>query len=101
MKNFFLLLSDIQDPVFQSDSLPNLVDIANNNKPFIFLVLAILLFFTLIADRILGIIRKIWETISENIYDPIVDSADPFGDHDNNLLRSVTYCLIDPTKYIL
>jgi cell division protease FtsH len=64
-----------------------------NNDSLI--ILSVILFILLIisSDRILIIFEKIWETLSEKIYDPISDSYDPFGEFtslDQNVVQVVT-----------
>jgi cell division protease FtsH len=81
MKNFFLfLVQDEQNTFFSSLYSPIL---------FFFFLLPFLSFF---LDKIQTIFEKLWETFSEEIYDPIIDSADPYSDFlslDQNIIQVV------------
>ena len=81
MKNFFLfLVQDEQNAFFPSMYSPIL---------FFFFLLPFLSFF---LDKIQTIFEKLWETFSEEIYDPIIDSADPYSDFlslDQNIIQVV------------
>ena len=55
----------------------------------------ILLFFSLIflSDKVINLFEKVWDSLSNRIYDPISDSSDPFGDFtglDQNVVSVVT-----------
>ena len=80
MKNFLFLLSDI-----------------NILSPFITdraLVIVILAFIALACgDKIISIFEKSWGLVSQEFYDPAVDSYDPFSDFtalDQNVVQVVT-----------
>ena len=49
-----------------------------NYVPYI--VVFTIIFITLIADKGLSIFEKIWETLSDRIYDPTNEGSDPFGE---------------------
>ena len=58
-------------------------------------ILVFILFILLIGstDKLLSIFEKVWENISEKIYDPISDSYDPFGEFtslDQNVVQVVS-----------
>jgi len=61
----------------------------------VIIVPGILLFlsFILLADKIINVFEKVWESVSNQIYDPVNDSSDPFGDFtglDQNVVSVVT-----------
>jgi cell division protease FtsH len=78
MENLILLISDIS----LDNSLNTLIPI-----------LIAVLIFGLVSDRFLGIFEKIWDKISNRIFDPITESYDPFGEFtslDQNVVTVVT-----------
>lgn len=78
MENLILLISDIS----LDNSLNTLIPI-----------LIAFLIFGLVSDRFLGIFEKIWDKISNRIFDPITESYDPFGEFtslDQNVVTVVT-----------
>jgi cell division protease FtsH len=78
MENLILLISDIS----LDNSLNTLIPI-----------LIVFLIFGLVSDRFLGIFEKIWDKISNRIFDPITESYDPFGEFtslDQNVVTVVT-----------
>jgi len=44
------------------------------------LLLAFAILFIIFSDKLLGVFERLWKTISEKIFDPAVDSYDPFGE---------------------
>jgi cell division protease FtsH len=49
--------------------------------------------FILLSDKIINVFEKVWESVSNQIYDPISESSDPFGDFtglDQNVVSVVT-----------
>lgn len=85
MKNFFFLLSQIDDL--------SIIEILTNNKYFILGFVVIFILSIIFVDKILGVLERLWESVSENIYDPIVDSNDPFGEFtslDQNIVQVIT-----------
>lgn len=55
----------------------------------------ILLFLSLIflSDKVINLFEKVWDSLSNRIYDPVSDSSDPFGDFtglDQNVVSVVT-----------
>jgi cell division protease FtsH len=49
--------------------------------------------FILLSDKIINIFEKVWESVSNQIYDPVSESSDPFGDFtglDQNVVSVVT-----------
>ena len=78
MENLILLISDIS------------LDKSLNT---IILILIAFLIFGLVSDRFLAIFEKIWDKISNRIFDPITESYDPFGEFtslDQNVVTVVT-----------
>nr|AYO28101.1 cell division protein [Synura petersenii] len=64
---------------------------ANQLSVELFIVFFIVTIF--LTDKILSILEKLWETISETIYDPTVDVLDPFGEFtalDPNIVQVIT-----------
>lgn len=85
MKKFFFLLS-------QTDEL-NFFEVLTTNKYSIVAFILISILIILFVDKILGVLEKLWESVSENIYDPTVDSNDPFGELtslDQNIVQVIT-----------
>jgi cell division protease FtsH len=67
------------------------LDDSNTSFLYIFPIIFILSIFFI--DKFLGIFEKIWGNISERIFDPTVDSYDPFGEFtslDQNVVQVVT-----------
>ena len=65
-----------------------------------FIVLFTFLVITLVADKGLIIFEKVWETVSDRIYDPITDGSDPFSEFtglDQNVISVIgdTYVRFD------
>jgi cell division protease FtsH len=61
----------------------------------VIIVPGIILFlsFILLSDKIINVFEKVWESVSNQIYDPVSDSSDPFGDFtglDQNVVSVVT-----------
>ena len=57
-----------------------------------FIAIFVILSIALIADQGLTLFEKIWETLSDRIYDPTVDGSDPFGEFtglDQNVIQVV------------
>ena len=57
---------------------------------FIFFIVLVLLFLT---DKILSIVEKTWTNLSERIYDPTIESNDPFAEFtglDQNVVQVIT-----------
>jgi cell division protease FtsH len=57
-----------------------------------FIAIFVVLIIALIADQGLTLFEKIWETLSDRIYDPTVDGSDPFGEFtglDQNVIQVV------------
>lgn len=57
-----------------------------------FIAIFVILIIALIADQGLTLFEKIWETLSDRIYDPTVDGSDPFGEFtglDQNVIQVV------------
>jgi cell division protease FtsH len=49
--------------------------------------------FILLSDKIINVFEKVWESVSNQIYDPVSESSDPFGDFtglDQNVVSVVT-----------
>ena len=64
---------------------------ANQMSVEFFIVFSIFTIF--ITDKILSTLEKLWETMSETIYDPTVDVLDPFGEFtalDPNIVQVIT-----------
>lgn len=61
-----------------------------------YMILSFALFFVLfvfLSDKILKVFEKLWENLSDRLYDPVVDSGDPFSDFtglDQNVVQVVT-----------
>lgn len=57
--------------------------------PGIFLFLSLIF----LSDKVINLFEKIWDSLATRIYDPVNDSADPFGDFtnlDQNVVSVVT-----------
>lgn len=84
MNKFLFILSKMDDI--------NMLDLLNTNKlTFVGIGILFLLIINFV-DKILSIIEKLWEILAENIYDPTVDSADPFGEFtslDQNIVQVI------------
>lgn len=85
MKHIMMILSDLTDI--------NILEFLDTNKYFIELFIFIAFLTITLADKILSIIEKLWESVSETIYDPTVDSYDPFAEFtglDQNIVQVIT-----------
>ena len=85
MNNFIFILSKIEDlNIFE------MVSPTTSN----FIVFSILfIFLILFVDKLLSVIEKLWEMVSDDIYDPVNDSNDPFAEFtslDQNIVQVVT-----------
>ena len=85
MKNFTLLYTKIENN--------NLLSLLLENPVFLvscfFGILGIIFF----GDKILSIIEKTWNNLSERIYDPSTDGSDPFSEFtglDQNVVQVIT-----------
>ena len=65
----------------------------NNNFNLIVGIIGII-FVLFLADKILSIVEKIWNNLSERIYDPTIESSDPFGEF-TSLDQSVVQVITD------
>jgi cell division protease FtsH len=55
--------------------------------------IVLFLSFILLSDKIINVFEKVWESVSNQIYDPVSESSDPFGDFtglDQNVVSVVT-----------
>ena len=62
----------------------------NSSIPLIIFIVFVLLFLT---DKILSIVEKTWTNLSERIYDPTIESNDPFAEFtglDQNVVQVIT-----------
>ena len=62
----------------------------NSSIPFIIFIVLVLLFLT---DKILSVVEKTWTNLSERIYDPTIESNDPFAEFtglDQNVVQVIT-----------
>ena len=69
----------------------NILNLSFQNY-IIFVVIFAVLIITLIADKGLTIFEKIWETLSDRIYDPTTEGGDPFGEFtslDDNVVQVI------------
>jgi len=85
MENFLFILSGIEDIPF--------LDILSDNRYLIAIFIWLCFNLVTILEKISNIINKVWYTISDNLYDPIVDSNDPFGEFtslDQNIVQVIT-----------
>jgi cell division protease FtsH len=63
-----------------------------NKYIFLSILIAFVLLLTL-SDKVLGIVEKVWENISDRLYEPNSDATDPFSDFtglDQNIIQVVT-----------
>jgi cell division protease FtsH len=60
----------------------------------VLLIAAVLfIFLILLSDKILSVVAKIWDSLSNKVYDPVSDSNDPFSDFtglDQNVISVAT-----------
>jgi len=73
----------------KTDFLSSLV---GNNSSFLFLIFIVLILLFL-TDKILSVVEKTWTNLSERIYDPTVESNDPFAEFtglDQNVVQVIT-----------
>jgi cell division protease FtsH len=85
MENFLFILSGIEEIPF--------LDILSDNRYIIAIFIWLCFNLVTILEKISNIINKTWYTLSENLYDPIVDSNDPFGEFtslDQNIVQVIT-----------
>lgn len=85
MENFLLLISKIDDL--------NLFEIVNTNKYTIGIILILFIIGINLIDKILAVMEKLWDSVSETIYDPTTESSDPFGEFtslDQNIVQVIT-----------
>jgi cell division protease FtsH len=85
MENFLFILSGIEEIPF--------LDILSDNKYIIAIFIWLCFNLVTILEKISNIINKTWYILSENLYDPIVDSNDPFGEFtslDQNIVQVIT-----------
>lgn len=85
MKNIMVFLISLDDELFSSVLI-------NTNFNLIAGIIGII-FILFLADKILSILEKIWNNLSERIYDPTVESSDPFGEFtslDQNVVQVIT-----------
>jgi cell division protease FtsH len=64
-----------------------------SNQYLIISFVSIFLVLIFLSDKILKIFEKVWENISDRLYDPVADSNDPFSDFtglDQNVVQVVT-----------
>ncbi len=85
MKDFLFILSGIEEIPF--------LEILYNNKYAIAIFIWLCFNLLTILEKISNLINKIWYNLSENLYDPVVDSNDPFGEFtslDQNIVQVIT-----------
>jgi len=71
----------------------NFFELLEANQLSVELFIIFFIFTIFLTDKILSILEKVWETISETIYDPTVDVLDPFGEFtalDANIVQVIT-----------
>jgi cell division protease FtsH len=71
----------------------NFFELLTANQLSVELFIIFFIFTIFLTDKILSILEKVWETISETIYDPTVDVLDPFGEFtalDPNIVQVIT-----------
>jgi cell division protease FtsH len=71
----------------------NIFQILAANAPIIGSAIVLFLFFISVSDKIINVFEKVWDSLSNRIYDPVNDSSDPFGDFtglDQNVVSVVT-----------
>jgi cell division protease FtsH len=64
-----------------------------SNKYLILSFVVLSLVLIVLSDRILNVFEKLWENVSDRLYDPVVDAGDPFGDFtglDQNVVQVVS-----------
>ena len=69
-----------------------LSSLLGNNSSFLFLIFIVLILLFL-TDKILSVVEKTWTNLSERIYDPTVESNDPFAEFtglDQNVVQVIT-----------
>ena len=89
--HFNLVQIDMQQFIFFLSENDSFLSLSGNNS--IFLILGIGFFVFILADQIISLVEKTWNTLSQRIYDPSVDSYDPFGEFtalDQNVIQVVT-----------
>ena len=85
MKDFLFILSGIEEIPF--------LEILYNNRYIIAIFMWLCFNLLTILEKISNLINKIWYSLSENLYDPVVDSNDPFGEFtslDQNIVQVIT-----------
>ena len=85
MENFLFILSGIEEIPF--------LEILYNNRYAIAIFIWLCFNLLTILEKISSIINKTWYNISDNLYDPIADSNDPFGEFtslDQNIVQVIT-----------
>jgi cell division protease FtsH len=78
MNKTFFLLANVQIPV--------------DEKYIIGMSIFLFVGFIIFVDKLLAIIENVWESIAEDIYDPITESSDPFGEFtslDQNIVQVI------------
>jgi cell division protease FtsH len=64
-----------------------------SNKSLILSFVIICLVLIVLSDRILNVFEKLWENLSDRLYEPVGDPSDPFGDFtalDQNVVQVIT-----------
>ena len=85
MKDFLFILSGIEEIPF--------LEILYNNRYAVAIFIWLCFNLLTILEKISNLINKIWYNLSENLYDPVVDSNDPFGEFtslDQNIVQVIT-----------
>ena len=85
MKDFLFILSGIEEIPF--------LEILYNNRYAVAIFIWLCFNLLTILEKISNLINKIWFNLSENLYDPVVDSNDPFGEFtslDQNIVQVIT-----------
>jgi len=85
MKDFLFILSGIEEIPF--------LEILYNNRYVVAIFIWLCFNLVTILEKISNIINKVWYSLSENLYDPVVDSNDPFGEFtslDQNIIQVIT-----------
>ena len=85
MENFLFINSGIDEISF--------LEILYNNKYAIIIFIWLCFNLVTLVEKVSNIINKVWSFISENLYDPIQDSNDPFGEFtslDQNIVQVIT-----------
>jgi len=78
MNNIFFLLAN--------------VEITNDDTYMLGISILLFVLFILFVDKLLAIIENVWESVSEDIYDPTIESSDPFGEFtslDQNIVQVI------------